>query len=657
MVVSKIVKNINYSEYKKLDSEDIEHNATTFDIELLEFDVVIAIGREKYTFIEKNIVYFPIYLIKDEMVYSQIGIYEIKSNDLISVVDDDGDLNLELVDDPLLYSFVNKNYLSKILKTDDTKHDKTNLDNLNKESTDSDDETKYDSDDPDDPDNSINKKNETNKLIINKESIESLLKDDSHEIFEEDKTVNIDEIKEINDSEEIISNTAPWIQQYMKSSNYSIQDNEGGGDCLFAVIRDAFNSIGKKTTVNKLRDILASNADDEIFYNYKQHFDMYESSANESKIVMTQLENKQKTLKKELSKNKNRSKQLDIIEQGKENLERYNKLKEEVKSTQQLKNEFEFMRGVDNLEDFKSKLKSCEFWAETWAISTLERVLNIKLILLSHENFIQGDIDNVILCGQLNDAVLENKKTFNPEYYIIADYNGIHYKLIKYKHRSILKQNEIPSRLKQNIIDKCCENDKGPYSIIENFKSKTITPTQKSEVVEPIHQNLYDDSTIFQFYDKSSLKPFPGKGNGEKINEEKTKLFTELNKIKNWRKMLSDKYVNKFTYDKHEWLTVEHCIQAIKFKQDNDLEKYEEFSLNSDSDLSKDVELISKKQKNKDALDSEVYESILTTKFSQSDELKNTLLKTHDALLMNYIKGKPPVKNISLMNVRKKLST
>ena len=655
MVVSKIIKNVNYSEHKKLDSEDIEHNATTFDIELYDVDVVIAIGKEKYTFIEKGIVYFPIYLIKDDLVYNQIGLYEIKGDDLISVIDDDGDLNLELIDEPLLYSFVNKKYLLKILKPDETKEDNVNLDESKNIDKKIEDEQSDDSDDPDNPDT---KKDEETKLSINKESIESLTNDnDDKNIFEHDKSINIEELKEINDVEENISENSPWIQKYMKNSNFSIQDNEGGGDCLFAVIRDAFNSIGKKTTVNKLRDLLASNADDETFYNYKQHFDMYEESFNESKDVMNQLETKQKTLKKELNKTKNRKRQLDIIDEGKDNLERYNKLKEEIKTTQELKNEFEFMRGVTNLEDFKAKIKTCEFWAETWAISTLERALNIKLIILSHENFIQGDEDNVILCGQLNDNVLEKKKSFNPDYYIITDYNGSHYKLIKYKNRSILKQNEIPNKLKKNIIEKCCENENGPFSIIDGFKTKVEKTPDKSEVVEPIHQNIYDDSTTFQFYEKSSSKPYPGKGNGESIDETKIKLFNELNKTKDWRRMLSDKWENKFTFDSHDWLTTEHCVQAIKFKQDNDLDSYEKFSLNSDSELSNSVDLISKNQKNKEPIDDEVYEAILLSKFSQSDKLKTILINTNDALLTTYIRGKPAKKNIALMNVRKKLSS
>ena len=45
------------------------------------------------------------------------------------------------------------------------------------------------------------------------------------------------------------------------------------------------------------------------------------------------------------------------------------------------------MKNVDSLCDFKKAIKRCDFWAETWAISTLERLLNTKVIILSSESY------------------------------------------------------------------------------------------------------------------------------------------------------------------------------------------------------------------------------------------------------------------------------
>ena len=61
-----------------------------------------------------------------------------------------------------------------------------------------------------------------------------------------------------------------WIQKYMKNENYYIKDNEGGGDCFFATIRDAFLTIGKKITVLQLRESLASELTPKILNVYEE---------------------------------------------------------------------------------------------------------------------------------------------------------------------------------------------------------------------------------------------------------------------------------------------------------------------------------------------------------------------------------------------------
>ena len=90
------------------------------------------------------------------------------------------------------------------------------------------------------------------------------------------------------------------------------------------------------------------------------------------------------------------------------------------------------------------------------------------------------------------------------------------------------------------------------------------------------------------FYHKSAHKPLPGKGVGEKISKENVKSFVALSKIKNWRQKLDRTWIQKFEAEGHDWASVEHFYQAGKFKESSP-EFYQQFSLDSGSDLSKDA--------------------------------------------------------------------
>ena len=137
-------------------------------------------------------------------------------------------------------------------------------------------------------------------------------------------------------------------------------------------------------------------------------------------------------------------------------------------------NEFKFMKKVNSIEDLKKVIKTCDFWADTWAISTLERVLNIKLVIFSSEAWKAGDVNNVLQCGQLNDKILEELGVFEPQYYMLLDYTGTHYKLITYKYHRLFNFNQIPYSIKLDIAKNCLQGSSGPYKIIPQFKIYTI---------------------------------------------------------------------------------------------------------------------------------------------------------------------------------------
>jgi len=70
MVKSKLDDDIEYSEQKNINKDDVNYDATMYEIVLKKHRVIIALGKPKYTYIDKNIEFYPIYLIKKNKVVS-----------------------------------------------------------------------------------------------------------------------------------------------------------------------------------------------------------------------------------------------------------------------------------------------------------------------------------------------------------------------------------------------------------------------------------------------------------------------------------------------------------------------------------------------------------------------------------------------------------
>ena len=672
MVLSKIDKNISYPEIKSVDPADQQQETNLYQIEVSGVEIIIAIGNSKNTFETDNILYFPIYLVKPNNKVIQIGVYEIEADNFISYLDEDNGLDVEKLGDPLIYNFVTKEMLLNLRLKPETI---VQEEQANAEA---------------DVEDILEEENED--LDLKKETIMEI-PEERKDIFIFTKGVPLQPFlreetkKEAKDIKEKYKEQTSdnWIQKFMKNKYYGIVDNEGGGDCLFATIRDAFSSIGQQTSVNKIRNKLADEASETIFFNYKEQYDMYNTAIIGDTNKIKELEAEYISLKDKFTRILDRNEKKSLMDAAKKVKEEHDRLIYEKKVTSQILNEYKFMKGVDTLDKFKKKIKSCEFWGETWAISTLERILNIKFINLSEEAYKSHDTNNVLNCGQLNDTILENKGVFNPEFYIITEYNGYHYKLISYKKKMIFKFKEIPYDLKKLITEKCLEKNAGPFALISDFQHFKEKHSEKHLVQEKEENNyeefseaklrgLYDNDVVFLFYSKSADKPLPGKGAGEKIPNDAIKDFSELASIPQWRKKLSNFWVEPFLLDNHKWASVEHYYQASKFKKNNP-EFYLSFSLDSGTDLSKDPILAraagTKSGKHGETLirpkeveidpdfygtrcEKETYNSQLA-KFTQNEDLKKLLLATKKAKLNHFSRGKPPIPFDNLMLIRDKL--
>jgi predicted NAD-dependent protein-ADP-ribosyltransferase YbiA (DUF1768 family) len=656
MVVSNIDESVIYAELKGVNPTDIKKESKMYQIMLYGLNIIIAIGGQKNT--SKNISYFPIYLVKNNGNVIQIGLYEILTNKVNKYLDTRNNLKLDKIDEPLIYSFATKREIQKMRKIPAKK---IKPDVLTDDEDSSDEEDPYNIHVP--IQNSLTIPEQRRDIFI-------LLPNTSKP---RPKQLNPESAKEALDIRQKFhaSQKDIWINVFMQNGYYFIDTIEGSDKCFFTAIKDAYSSIGQQTTVDKLRNKLASEITESVYESYKLSYDMLSEMEIRCKTEMKRLQNRNAELKLKISQTINRERHIQIKREGDENLEKFTGLKEEKKMIDYKLNEYRFLKSVKSMEDFVKKIKTCDFWAETWAIHTVEQMLNVKFIILSSDSFKQGDINGVLKCGEFIP-----KEVFQPEYYIILNHFKNQFQIVSYKNRQIFKHKELPFDLKRMITDKCVEGIAGSFSMIPEFMNSFHGGLSIAEGVENTkyikYQNLFDDNIVFRYYEKSANNP-PGHNNGEKLPVEVSIQFSKLASIPDWRKKLANSWMQPFSLDGHKWASVEHYYQACKF-QKNDPDFYLDFSLDKKTELSKNVDMAkaagSKSGKYQgtvirekhvlmdpqfyDNKDSVLYDAQLA-KYTQNGDLRKILLNTLNAKLVYHAKGSRPEVSFDLMIVREEL--
>jgi predicted NAD-dependent protein-ADP-ribosyltransferase YbiA (DUF1768 family) len=677
---------IDYSEFRGIDEGDVEHSATVYEYETtLGKPLVIALGKANYQYSHKNVIYFSVYLVMNNAPKLRIGVFEQPMDKLTEVMDSEGDV-LITKDRLLYFSFVTPeimgNFSSSVIRTD--KEAGADISDLP--------EAKQDTD---------VEENDALRLKLPTQNLgktDSAKKESAANPFTEDPTIKQTEM--LPEETEAMSNEAKsnysesatntWIQKFMKNKEYGLIDNEGGGDCLFAVIRDAYSQIGKVTTVEKLRELLSKEATDKQFQTYRTLYVNYRNEIQKTEADMKRLQETLTLLKRRNAVIKDKEEKKKIKEDANGIVKEFEEAKLALANTRELIQEFQYMENLDTLEKFRGFIQTARFWADTWAISTMERLLNMKIVILSEESQNAGDHDSVLQCGQLNDEVLDKQSNYNPDFYIMTAYDGRHYKLITYKSKNIFKFSEVPYDVKAMVINKCMERNAGPYYLIRDFRALKQklglspdeghpTTGQDETEQESLEHDLYDPETVFMFHAKSDGKPKAGTGSGELLPEARVNEFQVLNKDKNltdWRKKLGDAYPVPFSLDGHRWGSVEQYMLAAPFKK-RFTTFFEKFSLDSGSEIATDTALarevaMGKTNKLKDKsirpvnvtpdLDfvgervKTARKQALDAKFSQNLDFKKILLETKDAKLNEFHRGMPVTTDVALMEVRLELS-
>jgi len=635
MVKSRINSNIVYSELKGIHPDDRNLESSTYNIIVGGGrEVVVAFGKARHEHDGKGVVYYPMYNVdvKGNKTAGKIGFVEFPIDKIASVIDDEGDIEPDALDNPLLCDYADDDYFRSLDPVEEFPVDVLVDDNL-----------------------SIFDVSEEQVL---KPVDEPLFKIDMNvrqplTLIEEDKPT-ADKLK----SEYVESPKNEWIERYMKNNKYAIHP---GSDCIFSVVRDAFAQIGQMITVEKLRDVLAGELTDEVYQKYRGALLTIESEIHDGERRIKTLHASLKELKKRVKKVSDKTDHELIIQQAKRQDADMKSIKQLNETYKKLaKDQFGFVENLDTFEKFQDCIRTTGCCVDKWAFQLLERKLNIKLIMLSESAFSDDSHDSVLECGASGPRA--------PNFYIIVARKGSRYRLVSYMEKRILTYREIPYDVRMLIVNKCKERNSAGFDLIQDFRNL------KTKYGAPLdYANDYSENdAVFQFYDKAPNSAFPGMGSGETIPLDQLHNYLELNKTEQWRRKLDDMWSQSpLTLDGKQWSSVEHYYQGAKYKKGHPDDVYMLFSLNSGSDLSKDpylARIVGSKEPHKlktngAVIDPDFYggrnlierDLAIQAKFEQNPGLLKLLGDTRSSKLYRFRRGNKPEEHTFLLKLRSDL--
>jgi len=329
MVSSRINPNVTFKEHKTIDPEDSGYQSPLYDLTAWGKSVVITLGKPKFTFSNQNIVY-------ETNLAS--------SNATPMHLDEDGDVDINKMGEPLFFVFAEKivgkthttveTYLEHAAGITSTLVGNTEADTLPPplnvveildEDSDEDDILKlhikpgHSKLPPTDK--------ESSKLFITNTKVRP------PPLLSEEMEEEANEIK----AKFKPSSRNNWIQNFLKNPYYDIHTINGDGNCFFSVVIEAFAQIGRETTIEKLRKILADEVTDEIYQQYRA---VYTALDGQIRNYTKDMEQIKRTLEVELKARSQKTKskpEADIlVNEAKALKKKYDDLAAEKKHTRDL---------------------------------------------------------------------------------------------------------------------------------------------------------------------------------------------------------------------------------------------------------------------------------------------------------------------------------
>ncbi len=345
--------NIHYKSGYGIDEDDIEYNTSIYDYEWNGIEMEIALGKIKYTYSKYGVLFCSIYLIVNDSPASRIGVFEIKESEILNSMDDDG-MDMEKGN---ILIFASTNYINRMLQKKAKK-----------------------------PSINIDKTMDLGKTSLNAVEVDDVMKLEiadtqistgavaaaniiGENIFTSDATVVVPPLlpdENQIDSDELTAEykESPknlWIETFSRNNKYSIVENEGKGDCFFAVVRDAFRQIGKQTTVKKIRAVLAKEVTNDLLVQYKTLYTNFLTEYQTINAEMNAIEKMNKEMKRRILNVTDKTEHRQILKDAAELTDRYKRLKENRSVTKSLLNDFLYMQEINSIEQLQAFVMSYRY--------------------------------------------------------------------------------------------------------------------------------------------------------------------------------------------------------------------------------------------------------------------------------------------------------
>ena len=693
MITSKLNTNIPYDENKNVDPNDINHVAYVYSGLLYKTKIEFILGKSNK---KEDVTYYNIYLVKYKKIICKIGIHETKE-DYSEHIDTDGNVIFKDTDYPIIFplakqiienvypSIQKSTLLDKpdFKKENDSSEDNSSEDNSSEDNTSNDDSSDDGSSDHDSGEDSQDKKEEDASSDIS---------------YKENYSTHSDDIKKPDDEKFIKREGEPWVVEILKDHSYLLEKIEkipnDNGNSFFSVLQKALMSTEKykSLTITNIREKLANEIDDEIFKNYIERKNLIFETLEKMNTNINKSKQSHKSLSTQARNSSDYNEKQELIIAAKKNITELQQNVDIKKKATQLYNELniEAYKDINTLDELKDIVKNVDnkFYADKLIIGILERIFNVKFIILAEDDYNYNieteNEDNILICDtsdpeikrQFDKYLEKNYKNggnpFIPDYYIMTSYNDNHYDLIqKYKNsgapRSLFKFDDLNNNIKDLIVNNClqqcsgqfsyipdfrnlvatkCAYNKDDYNDYENYKAsmvKELTNVDKSDKSikesskssSKSSENLFSEDFVIKIPNdgKPNSKPLKTYTNIDKITPKKELHPSMLmlydiikDKKRSWRYELSDKYIlDDFKVDTKKYESVQQYLDTL-YK--SDINNYN----------------------NK-------YYKALEIKFSRKD-LHDLLVSTQDAKLLIFKSthaSKQGIDAYQLMKLRKKL--